>query len=260
MKNDLIYGSTAIKHFFPDFSREPNDLDYISYVPEILFNKGTHHSEHIHENKVEMYYLKSFEYILDNNIDDRFVDPNFLYTIKVSHAAWDVKWEKTIKDISFLKSKGCTLDKELFNSLYKEWEIIHSKKKVKMGVKNEEFFKENIERKYDHDFLHYHFKYYHYPLNHYIREDLSKPLCSEKLWNELDHFNKIRTALEEIFILATERYILNGMPPKGARIKTLKQMITSSTSGWFNLFLILNFDELRTTDEEYFNKKLKELN
>lgn len=30
MKDSLIFGSTAAKHWFPDFPREPHDLDLIS--------------------------------------------------------------------------------------------------------------------------------------------------------------------------------------------------------------------------------------
>ena len=37
-------------------------------------------------------------------------------------------------------------------------------------------------------------------------------------------------------------------------------MITSTTSGWFNLFLKINFDELIKTDfPEYFYEKINEL-
>lgn len=245
---NLIYGSTAIKHHFPDF-REPRDIDIISRLPI----KST--------ESLQYYWVDAFEYLEENNKGSHYVDSDLLYTIKVSHASWDINWVKTMKDIEFLKSKGSTLDKDFYNILYSDWEEIHRKKKVKMNVKNEDFFTKTITRKYNHESLHEIFKFYKRPLNEKIRKDLNSPLCSEALWDKLNFEDKIKTALEEIFVLSTERYILveSPVPNKIARIKTLKQMITSSTSGWFNLFLIIHFDSLRTHSQTYFENKLKQI-
>ena len=245
----LFYGSRAMFYWFKD-SRLPNDLDIIS--PNVEENKGksTEHKQY--------YWTEAFEYLREHNKDENYVDPDLLYTIKVSHAAWDINWEKTMKDIKFLKSKGCKLNLEFYHLLYADWEKLHGKKKVKMNVKNEDFFKENIHRKYDHEWLHEQFAFTDRPMNERIREDLDSPLCSEKLWNEMEYPDKLRTALEEIFVLTAERYIFvqNPLPTKTARLKMLKQMITSTTSGWFNRFLIEHFDSLRILSEDYFIKKI----
>jgi hypothetical protein len=247
----LIYGSQAIKHWYPDYDREPRDTDIITDDVSFLNNSSPNRKE-------EFYWTNAFEYLIYNK-DNKYVDPNLLYTIKVSHAAWDINWTKTMKDIEFLQSKGCKLDTEFYNLLYSDWEKLHGKKKVKMDVENKEFFTETITRKYNHEELHKHFMFYDRPLNERIRPDLNSPLCSKKMWNKLHYVNKIKCALEEIFVLATERYIVNGVPSKTARVKTLKQMITSSTSGWFNLFLVENFSKLRVISQERFEQKLKEL-
>jgi len=238
----MIYGSTAIKHWYSDF-RVPNDLDIIEKNPR----KNTKNNEY--------YWTDAFQYIYDNNKNSKYVDPNFLYTIKVSHAAWNVKWEKTMKDIEFLQSKGCTLDKTLYNLLIEDWKKIHGDKKVKMNVNNSEFFKENIYRKYDHEWLHEQFAFYERPLNEKIRKDLNSPLCSKELWAELTDENKYKTALEELFVLTAERYVFIKTPQKNIKmkyllIKMLKNMITSTTSGWFNLYLIENFTKLRMFSPE----------
>lgn len=89
----LIYGSCALKYWYTE-SRIPSDVDIIS----------PNHD-----------WISAFEYVFDNNKHDQYVDPDFLYTIKVSHAAWDINWDKTLKDISFLKSKGCKLDETFYN-------------------------------------------------------------------------------------------------------------------------------------------------
>ena len=58
-----------------------------------------------------------------------------------------------------------------------------------------------------------------------------------------------------------ERYIFveKPLPINIARNKVLKQMITSTTSGWFRKFLILNFGILRLRDKDYINKKIKKI-
>ena len=250
----LIYGSTAIKHWFPQFKKTPHDLDLICNTIEVDNLKNT--------KLTEYYWIEAFEYLLSHNIDKKYVDKDLLYTIKVSHAAWDVNWEKTIKDITFLKEQGCVLNKEFFELLYNEWIVIHGKKNVKMSVYNSDFFKSNIYRKHNHEQLHEYFKFYDKPLNEAIRKDLNSPLCSKELWDNLVYEDKIKCALEEIFVLASERYILveKPLPIKFAIIKILKQMIISSTSGWFNLFLIEEFETLRLREIEHFQKKLNIIN
>lgn len=57
----LIFGSTASKHWFPDF-RDPKDLDVLS--PETLMEK----------ERQNYWYGDSSQWVIDNNVDDRFVD------------------------------------------------------------------------------------------------------------------------------------------------------------------------------------------
>ena len=176
----------------------------------------------------------------------------------------DIKWDKHMKDAIFLRTKGAIFNKEVYDKLTKLWIRKHGNKKVKMNVKNEDFFKENIKRKFNHEFLHEQFAFYDRPLNEKIRKDLNSPLCSEDLWNVLSEEDKIKCAFEELMVLTAERYIFvegkDKLPIRFAKIKMLKNMITSTTSGWFNLFLKINFDELIKTDfPEYFYEKINEL-
>ncbi len=258
MKTELIYGSTALKHWFPNFSREPSDLDIITYTNKENFNKGSYYSKHISPN-TEVYYINAFEYVLKYNTNDRFVDPNFLYTIKVSHAEYNIRWDKTMHDIIFLKEHGCTLDIALYNLLVKEWSVIHRAKKVNLDKSVDEFFTKQVTRVYNHDKLHQHFAFYDKPLHESIRPDLSKAWCSEELFNNLCHEDKIRCCLEEIYVVATERFYLNGIPPRTAKLRSIKQLITTMTTGWFCLFMIENFKELLSYPEVHYRNKLMEL-
>lgn len=102
--SSLIYGSTAAKYWWPEF-REPRDFEQISTTCPQEGND----------------FIPAFKTIGGINTNDTYVDPNILYTIKVSHAAWDIKWVKTMKDIGFMQSKGCILLPHLFKALYADW-------------------------------------------------------------------------------------------------------------------------------------------
>jgi hypothetical protein len=242
----LIYGSAAVKHWFPEF-RIPNDLDFIS-------------SENHWIPLENSYWIDAFEY-LENNKHPMYVDPNFLLTIKVSHACYDIHWDKTLKDIIFLLNKGCVLDKTFYNLLIKDWSIIHGKKKVNLNVPNEEFFRNNITRKYSHDELHEHLAFYSKPLHNYIRINLNYPMSSEDMFYELSKEDQIKCMLEETFVFMFERFLIPKKTKslKHAKYLALKQLITSSTSGWFNLALIMNFEELINYDADFLKPKLEEL-
>jgi len=236
----LIYGSCAIKHHFPDYKRIPNDVDLISADKVI---------------GCDCHYTPAFSYIFEHNSDDVYVDPDLLYTIKISHAAWDINWDKTLKDIVFLKSKECVIDIDLYNLLILDWQQIHgTKSHIKLNVQNSSFFTTNVDRIYDHDYLHEMVKFYNQPLNHKIRKDLNSPLCSEQLFNSMSFDDRIKCAMEEVFVFMLERFLI---PKKvvginRAKYLALKTLITSSTWGWFNRFLIINFETLIKYDNTHF--------
>lgn len=239
----LIFGSTALRHWFPDFPRDPQDLDYIC-KDKPGKSKG-----------IEYHWEDGFQYILDNNVDPKYVDPAFLYTIKVAHAAWDVFWLKTIHDVQFLKHKGCVLDEMLYSLLIKDNIKRHGAKRVSVKGTPEEFFKTYISRTVPHDELHHLVKFYDEPLHNRIRANPNDVKTSRFLWDNLSHEDKIKCALEETYVFALERFI--HMPPKIAVANALRNLITSSTKGYFNLFLIENFSELMYYDLARFKEIYK---
>lgn len=244
----LIFGSAAVKHWFPDF-RIPNDLDFIS-------------SENYWIPLENSYWIEAFEYLEENNSHSQYVDVDLLYTIKVSHAEYDIHWDKTMRDIVWLQNKGCTLDLEFYNELKKSWDIIHIEKKINLNVKNEDFFRPNISRTYSHDYLHEILAFYDRPLHEKIRKDLNSPMCSEDFFRNLSKEDQIKCMMEETMVFMIERFLI---PKKTKSIKhalylALKTLITSSTKGWFNLELILNFETLIYYDLEHFKSKYTTFN
>lgn len=256
----LIYWSKAIKHWFPDFPRIPRDTDYI--VKDINNYKNNYSNK---EDIKEYYWTNAFEYLLKHNKDKKYVDPDLLYTIKLSHLSYNINWWKHLKDVLFLKQKWCKVVEEFYYLLMEDWKIIHWKKKVKLNVKNEDFFKWNIYRRFEHDFLHSQYALHWEPMNFKIREDLSSPKCSKELWNKLSHQEKIDCVVEELYVLTTERYLFTKKPSPYinkldyAKKEMLFTMITSTTSGWFNLFIKDNIEEIIDYKPKLILDKIEEL-
>ena len=67
----------------------------------------------------------------------------------------------------------------------------------------------------------------------------------------------MKCALEEAYVFAIERYL--EYPPNIALSKALKTLITSSTKGWFNFFLIDNFFNLIYYNHERYITIFKEI-
>lgn len=261
----LIYWSCAIKHWFPDFKRNCNDLDYIEENAWINWEEWETYEN---DKRVEKYWIEEFSYLKWKNKDSVYLDPDFIYTIKLSHLSYDIQWEKHFNDCIFLKNKWCKVDKEFYNLLMKAWKRIHWKNDwVKLNVSNEDFFKENITRVYDHDFVHEQFAFYWRPLNERIREDLSSPKCSEELWDKLTHKEKIECVVEELYVLTSERFIFWKEFDKRKvfddlsmnKRMMLKSMIIRMTSWWFNLFIKDNIREILDYKADHIHKKINEM-
>jgi hypothetical protein len=247
----IIIGSYAISHHFSDYNRTPSDIDYVVrgqqtiFIDELSKRQEIHHGNH-------------FDYLLDNNKDSFFADPDMVYTIKVSHLAWDINFDKHMKDVIFLKSKGCKLILEFYKTLYNHWQIVHgSKSYINLSRPVSKFFHDTISRKYDHDSLHELVAFYDRPLHEKIRKSVDNALPSQTKWNELSHEDKIKCSLEEIYVIFLERY--SNFPISHGIVKAMKQLITSMTKGYFNLFLIENFEELRTYDKTHLKLKMEQL-
>lgn len=250
--NKILIGSHAIKHWFSDFPREPKDIDYI--CPEPSKEKG-----------VEHHWNKSFECFYDifNDAKMNVASPWFLYTLKVSHSFFDVHWGKTLRDIVFLQSKGYNAcDEEMFVSFYAEWELKHGKKRAFLAEKNEDFFKTNVKRKYVHDSIHEAVALYDRPMFERVKDDLSKAFVSKKRFMELLEDDKDKLCLEEIHVIALERFLIPRnfqMNPKSARLEAAKILITSATKGWFPKYLVENFRRLHElNNDNSFVDKFKE--
>lgn len=229
----LIFGSTAIRHWFPDYEKEPKDLDYIA---------GNYPDDYIKQEGIEVHVPETgaFEYLIRYNKDKEYVDPDLLYTIMVSHMPWESKngkWFKYLKDIIFLQNKGLKVNQTIRQAFQKEWELrFGNKSHISLNKATEMFFKDGVRREYDHDWLHEHFKIGDVPAyTRALKEDDKPIMCSHKFMF-LPYVQQLHCALEEMFVVAFERNI-----PLSTAYKSL---ITKMTKGWFNTFMILNAEKL----------------
>lgn len=237
----LVIGSQAIKHHYPDFPRKPKDNDAF------------------YNNKVEgfeTFWHPLLEKYVKEKEGWQFATPNELYTIKVSHAFWDLHgtWEKHMHDMMYLKDKGATLIPELYQILYQIWQEVHGKKKAKLNVEAKDFFKKTVKRVYEHDSIHASIAYYKEPLFNKILKDGQQVAVSEEKFNQLPEVDKAKLVREEVYATALERILIPENykhSPRHAYHLSLKNLITSYSKGWFPLWVVDNYKMLYKPDVDY---------
>jgi len=237
----IVYGSYALKKWFPDFERTLTDIDIVTLDKDDFNNSQDLYNELMKEGlPIEVNDGDFFSCILDH-CQDNFVLPDGLLTVKVSHAMYDWKWHKTIADIIFLKLKGCKIDFECCKELRKGWKKVYAgwREPMNMDQTPETFFNSQVARYIDHDELHEEFKIDSIPAYKKILVDNNKVKVSKDQFNELSLEEQLSTALEEICVLACERYFMIDNP-QAAYMSALKDFVTRMTNGWYNLFILDN--------------------
>ena len=221
----VLIGSQAIKHYFPDFPREPKDYDYIvKEVPKV---------QHINTEYLRNPVLE--DYPLD------ILEPDYILTLKASHLFWDINWDKHMFDTQFLLKKGCTINRRLFFQLYEHWNNYHGKnKRSNLSMSASDFFDNAVKCEYDHDFLHTLIN----PQPTYIKvlKDGAEVELDEEKFNKLSHKEKCDLASEEIMVMGWERF--NRLNYMSAYSRMMKKFIMGHAPMWLALFIIENYVEL----------------
>ena len=197
----MIIGSQAVKYHAPHFYRDikNSDIDFI----------GT---EYESDRRVDFHNpdTETYRYILDNYPDQIYAPLHVIYTLKISHAEWDIHWQKTMNDIQwFQENTECQLDETLYKLAIQDWENLHGKKNCSIDTTNEELFSSDIvERKYSHDKLHEIIKYSDVPIYKKCQINPERALLSKKLFDRLSFDEQLWLCFEEIYVIAIERYLL----------------------------------------------------
>lgn len=238
----ILIGSSAIKHWFSDFPREPKDLDYITNDEDLLKYP---HGYDLKGRKYE--YLKNPVF---DNYYGKVLYPTSLCTLKASHLCWDINWDKHMFDLQFLLKKGCEIDEELWLELYNYWNEVHIKnKRSDLKMSKDDFFTNAVNYgTNEHDYIHTILN----PIPVYTRilkDDCEVELDEEK-YKLLSHEDKCNLVREEVMNMAYERY--KALNYKVAYTKMLKKFIISHAPIWMVTFILENYIELHKPTINYF--------
>lgn len=236
----LLIGSRAIKYWFDDFHREPKDWDWITDdlskpKPE---NIDGHHEYHLNPVLLPLSY--------HNNV----LSSNSLYTLKISHLFWDIRWAKHMFDVQFLRRKGCLFNRDLFDKLYAYWNTIHGTNHRSDLTLDADAFFNNALKTYDHDYLHTLIN----PVPAYIKvlKDGSEVEPDEIKFQLLSHQEKLDLVREECYVMAYERLGIRDY--REAYSWMIKKFIMNHAPMWEALWIIDNYIELH---KPLINYKLK---
>ena len=247
----ILIGSRAIKLQDPSFLRgDKSDWDYV-LDDELTASLAKGRGRDVHHSK-EVYwalhpYCKKSEVGLIPSLPA-------LYTLKVSHAFWNVHWGKTMSDIVWFQEKGVEFLPELYEKLYAYWETRHGKKRAYLNMPNEKFFTKAVNRKYVHDDIHSVMAYYDEPMYKKLKKDMSKALISKSMFEALAPEDKDKTVREEAYVTALERFIIPSdftSKPEMSYKRALNLLVTSMSKSWFPLYIVLNYARLKELDQDY---------
>jgi hypothetical protein len=225
----LIIGSAAAYHWFSDW-RKPKDLDLLT--PTEINGNPT----------VDVQWYEMATEVIAASKDEVFADPDLLYTLKVSHAYWDIHWDKTLYDIWQLQKRGAVLNQELHDKLVKTWTKIHGPKKVNLNQPKELFWKDAVRRQHDHEWLHTQVAFGEYPMHLDLHTDGSAVMMDRAKFFALSLDDQRKVAMEEILTIAIERADLGVQSTRIERLSAVKRahkiLCTSAAKGWFAQFLV----------------------
>jgi len=237
----VIIGSACLKHYFEDFPRLPKDIDYLVPNKNMLVNVPG--KVEYHENEV------LWSNFIAHNTFPKYLPINLLYTLKISHLFWDINWSKHMFDVQFMQNKGCVLDKELFYKLYKYWNTVHEpNKRSNLSMNAKDFFDNAIRCKYSHDYLHT--LLINPPTYTKVLEDNQEVQVSEDKFNSLSFEDKCSLVIEEVQVMAYERY-QNISDYRFMYSKMLKKFIINHAPLWEALFIIQNYVLLHTAKFDF---------
>jgi hypothetical protein len=236
----ILIGSAAIGKYIPGF-REAKDMDVFcsgGRLPAIRWDSFWH---------------PDLEAWFGNQLRCATLDE--LYTIKLSHSAWDVgSWEKHMQDIVDLRIHGAEVIEELYDLLYGVWEKVHGRKRTDLNKDKTEFFDDAVKRKYDHDSVHYTVAYEDRPnYEKWLVPGETVKMDFKRFWQapESEHIMHFR---EEIYATALERIIIPSdytASPRRAYAWALKRTVTSLTKGRSSRFIAERYGVFRKPDVDY---------
>lgn len=250
----MIIGSTALKYHGISVG-EPKDLDVMITAnhPKIMYPDNT-----------DIVVIPKHIYKLIFKASG-YCTPADILTIKMSHMAWDTKWDKTKRHVLCLLHLGYKPNKSLYLLLKHHWQSVYgSKDHLSLAKTKSKFFNDYVTYVYDHDYLHELVSYPKEPTYLSCLKNNEEVLICKSKFDLLSHDQQLSMFREEITVIAVERWLVNPIN-KGkicwtkAYSMALKKVITSLTKNWATDFVIFNLPSLYKPDYNYFKYALKML-
>jgi hypothetical protein len=234
----ILFGSTIIKKNFDDF-RSPNDRDWYTTDPdEVLPSNNT-----------------SDEYYFMGCMPNREPTMDEMLTLKMSHAIYDIKWQKTMSDVRFLQIKGMKVVPSLLKELRLFWEGVHGKqRRTDFEVEPGKFFEDRVRRKTEHDELHRLIN----PTPTYTKMITNGVTPDEELYQSLPENDRVELLFEEAFVIAIERF--SKLPDMTAYNKAQQLLVTALHPEWLADEVIANWNKhYWTPGKSVFYNKYKQI-
>lgn len=200
--------------------------------------------------------------LLRANSKEGFIHPDDLYTLKCSHLQWDIKWEKTKRDVLAYKHKGCQLNETLYKMLVNHWYDVHGDKSfLSLAKDKERFFQDNVKYIYDHDYLHEVCAEglgLLEPTYKKCLKDNEDVLIDNSKFVKLSFEDQVGMFRQEIAVIAFERWIVfDKISWYKAHSMSLKKTITNLTKNSSSDFLVKNLEMFVKPDYTYYSNLLK---
>ena len=140
----FIVGRTALNKITQNSSYTP-DVDVVTDEDNfsLVVAKGT-----LEIKQLPTEVLKEF------STDDTgvYADLNSLYTLKLSHAEYNIHWWKTVQDLMYMRKLGAKKKEPLFSMLKEHWKKVHGDKSfLNLGRTSKEFFDDFVPKEFEHD-------------------------------------------------------------------------------------------------------------
>jgi hypothetical protein len=171
-----------------------------------------------------------------------------LYSLKRSHRFEPRQWEKHIRDYHFIKPFVDNGDKlfEITEMRMKEYKQHHT---PNLNKSVNEFFNDDVSNHtFVHDDIHLIMAHRERPMYEYMRVDPTKVKCSREKFIELTYEDRVKSVLEEGYVIALERGII-PMLYEGKKLAdsesalqwAIMRICTTLTGGWFRDFAVENY-------------------
>lgn len=273
MNGILICGSSALKHWLPDYDRRINDVDYMGYKDQFDFDNFGGIDSFITEDnflytnsklKIEFINITNclvLQTIFNLNKDDTYLDLNLCLLLKSAHKHFYLgKYAKSFKhlmDYSYILHQGIflTTQETSLSEEYKDWlikNVYDNDERLlsfpSLDKSKEEFFTKHVKYYVDHDYIHQVVAIGDTPA--YTNCLVGEVKFSNNKFIDQPQSIKINMVLEEAFVLAYERCLipllkgdtyLPATTPNEAFKYALVRVSTNITSGVFRDFAADNF-------------------